>query len=449
MTTPIYSNHAVRQLPSARNDERQAVTTYSSASQDRAVADSTDHSVPPRTGRVFGTEKWLLEQMLRRIGNPAIRVVLWDGQQIATSDAPPVAVVRIHDRRTLLGLVVNPTIGFGEAYAEGKIEVEGDLLEFLQTVSLAIWPTISSGRSLRTRLAQWLSRLHSGTIRRSRRNVHHHYDITVDFYRLWLDEQLVYTCGYFPDPAMTIEQAQLAKMDYVCRKLRLCPGETVVEAGCGWGALALHMARHYGVRVRAYNLSHSQTLFARQRAEVEGLASQVVFIEDDYRNISGQYDVFVSVGMLEHVGRAHYRKLGEVINRCLRPEGRGLIHTIGRNRPARLDAWIDRRIFPGAYPPTLKEMMDIFQPRGFSMLDVENLRLHYARTLEHWLARYRASEDRVAEMFDERFVRMWRLYLTGSIASFTAGTLQLFQVLFARAGVNDIPWTRAGLYADR
>jgi len=446
MASQVCSSYEVRPPTLAVKDKQGPVALLGTAPRDRPVADSPVLSASARGSRVLVAEKCLVQRMLRRLGNPAIRIVLWDGQQIAISDAPPVASVRIRDRRTLLGLIVNPAIGFGDAYTDGKIEVEGDLLGFLETVSRAKWSTITSGKSLRTRLARCLSRLHSNTIGRSRHNVHHHYDIGDDFYRMWLDEQLVYTCAYFPEPAMTIEQAQQAKMDYVCRKLRLRPGETVVEAGFGWGAFALHMARHFGVRVRAYNLSHEQTLYARRRAEAEGLHSQVEFIEDDYRNISGRFDVFVSVGMLEHVGRAHYRKLGEVIDRCVKPEGRGLIHSIGRNQPVSLDAWIEQRIFPGAYPPTLKEMMDVFQPWGFSVLDVENLRLHYARTLERWLARYRAHEDQVAKMYDERFVRMWRLYLTGSIAAFTTGTLQLFQVLFARAGVNEIPWTRAWLY---
>ena len=399
---------------------------------------------PARAKRVYAAEKWLL----RRLGNPAIRLALWDGEEITTSDQPPVGTVRIGDRRTLLGLIVNPEVHFGDAYSDGRIEVQGDLLELLQTVFRAMWPTLTATGSLRGRLAHWLDCLQSNTIGRSRRNVHHHYDIKGDFYRLWLDKQMVYTCAYFPDPAMTIEEAQRAKMDYVCRKLRLREGETVVEAGFGWGALALHMARHYGVTVQAYNLSHEQTLFARQRAKAEGLSSQVEFIEDDYRNVSGRFDVFVSVGMLEHVGRKQYRTLGGVIDRCLKPAGRGLIHSIGRNQPAKMDAWIQRRVFPGAYPPTLREMMDVFEPYAFSVLDVENLRLHYAETLKHWLARYRTHEQEVAEMFDERFVRMWRLYLTGSISGFTTGTLQLFQILFARSGLNEIPWTRAGLYAD-
>ena len=171
-------------------------------------------------------------------------------------------------------------------------------------------------------------------------------------------------------------------------------------------------------------------------------------MEDDYRNISGRYDAFVSVGMLEHVGKRRYRELGRVIDRSLTANGRGLIHSIGRNRPSGLDRWIDRRIFPGAYPPCLREMMAIFEPADFSVLDIENLRLHYAKTLEAWLERFESQVDRVAEMFDERFVRMWRLYLAGSIATFRTGRLQLFQVVFARPTLNALPWTRAALYAQ-
>jgi cyclopropane-fatty-acyl-phospholipid synthase len=173
----------------------------------------------------------------------------------------------------------------------------------------------------------------------------------------------------------------------------------------------------------------------------------VKFIEDDYRNIAGTYDVFVSVGMLEHVGPKHYEEFGRLIGRCLKSSGRGLIHSIGRSRPRVTNAWLRRRIFPDGYTPSLKEMMDIFEPNGFAVLDVENLRLHYAKTLEHWLARFEESADRVADMFDEEFVRAWRLYLAGSVAAFRASSMHLYQVVFAPAGNNDVPWTRADIYA--
>ena len=235
-------------------------------------------------------------------------------------------------------------------------------------------------------------------------------------------------------------------MDHVCRKLQLKPGEQVVEAGCGWGALALHMARRYGVKVKAYNVSHRQIVYSRQRARADGLDGQVEFIEDDYRNIDGCFDAFVSVGMLEHVGVDNYRGLGDVVRRALKESGRGLIHSIGRNRPLPMNAWIEERIFPGAYPPTLSEMMAIFEPHQLSVLDVENLRLHYAQTLEHWLWRFEKSADRIAAMFDDNFVRAWRLYLAGSWAAFTTGEMQLFQVLFAPRNNNNLAWTRAHLY---
>jgi cyclopropane-fatty-acyl-phospholipid synthase len=238
-------------------------------------------------------------------------------------------------------------------------------------------------------------------------------------------------------------------MDHVCRKLRLRPGETVIEAGCGWGALALHMARRWGVRVRAFNISREQLRYARERAQAEGLADRVEFVDADVRAIDGTADAFVSVGMLEHVGLANYRALGEVIDRCLDPvHGRGLLHFIGRNQMRPLNAWVRRRVFPGAYPPTLAQVVErVLQPRELSVWDVENLRLHYALTLDHWRRRFESEASRVAAMFDERFVRTWRLYLAGSQAAFSTGNLQLFQVAFGRGRDDAVPRTRADLYS--
>ena len=233
-------------------------------------------------------------------------------------------------------------------------------------------------------------------------------------------------------------------MERVCRKLQLKPGDRVVEAGCGWGALALFMASKYGVSVRAFNLSTEQIAYARSRAREEGLGGQVEFVHDDYRNLRGAYDVFVSVGMLEHVGLADYPTLGDVMDRSLGQCGRGLLHFIGRNRPAPLNPWIRKRIFPGAYPPALSEVFErVLEPHGFSVLDIENLRLHYAKTLEHWRERLNDRTGQVQNMFDETFVRAWQLYLAGSQAAFITGSMQLFQLVFARGTSNAIPWTRA------
>jgi cyclopropane-fatty-acyl-phospholipid synthase len=393
---------------------------------------------------LFATDKLLLKRMLRAIGDPPVQVVLWNGQEISNHKGSAIARVLVRDRGALLQLVADPELYFGELYSAQRVEVQGNLLDFVEA-AYRVWPLRSQGQTVKKLLIPF-SGARRNSLSGARRNIHHHYDIGNDFYKLWLDERMLYTCAYFPSPDISLEDAQLAKLDHVCRKLRLQPGEKVVEAGCGWGALALHMAKHYRVQVTAYNISVEQVAYARQCAHAEGLDGQVEFIEDDYRNMRGEFDAFVSVGMLEHVGTDHYRELGAVIDRSLTDSGRGLIHTIGLNYPRPMDAWIERHIFPGASPPSLAQMMQIFEPFDFSVLDVENLRLHYAKTLEHWLQRYENNIERVTEMFDPSFVRTWRLYLVGSITAFKTGGMQLFQVSFARAGHNQIPWTRQYLY---
>jgi cyclopropane-fatty-acyl-phospholipid synthase len=356
--------------------------------------------------------------------------------------------LHIADRATIVGLITDPDLQFGDAYSEGRIKIEGNVVDFLEALYRSMANSAASGSTLQ-RLAKRLRRPRSNTLTGSRENIHHHYDIGNEFYSLWLGDTMAYTCAYYPVPEATLDEAQTAKMHHVCRKLRLRPGESVVEAGCGWGTFALHMARHYGVRVRAFNISKEQVAYARERAKIEGLADRVEYVEDDYRNITGTYDAFVSVGMLEHVGTQNYRELGRIASQSIGGNGRGLIHSIGRNRPGRLHPWIEKRVFPGAYPPSLGEMMGIFEPWSLSVLDVENLRLHYAQTLRHWLELFEASSERIEQMFDSRFVRMWRLYLAGSTAAFLTGTLQLFQVVFAPGSSNAIPWTRADLYSER
>jgi cyclopropane-fatty-acyl-phospholipid synthase len=361
--------------------------------------------------------------------------MLWDGFELTPKTGRCVATIVFKNRRALFSWVRDPQLNFGETYMFGTVEIHGDLVALLEAVYRAFRPW---------RPRPWWLWRESNSVPSAKENVHHHYDLGNDFYRLWLDREMVYTCAYFARPDVTLEEAQIAKMDLVCRKLRLRPGERVVEAGCGWGTFALFMARRYGVRVRAFNISTEQIACARQRARAEGLDERVEFVEDDYRSMKGEYDAFVSVGMLEHVGLADYATLGDVIDRVLTGNGRGLLHFIGRNRPAPLNPWIRKRIFPGAYPPSLHEVFErVLEPNQFSVLDVENLRLHYAKTVEHWRRRFTDASDEILKMFDETFVRAWQLYLAGSQAAFMAGSMQLFQVVFARGGSNAVPWTRA------
>lgn len=402
----------------------------------------------PAPARVSALDRWMARKLLDLLGQPPLAFVLWNGEEISPSGAVPTVRVRMHDSEVLHQLLMNPALHFGDLYSTGRIDIEGDLIDFLEIAYRAAdsAPKYQKLKNAQTRL---FYRPRRNQPEDSRDNIHHHYDIGNEFYERWLDrEAMQYTCAYFPSPDLTLEQAQRAKMDHVCRKLRLKPGDRVVEAGCGWGGLARHMAKHYGAKVSSYNISHQQILYAREKAKADGLDRSIEYVEDDYRNISGEYDVFVSIGMLEHVGRDHYRELGEVIHRCLSPNGFGLIHSIGRNKPEPLNAWIEKRIFPGSYPPTLREMMDVFETHQFSVLDIENLRLHYAKTLEHWLARFDRNEEKIEQMFDRAFVRAWRLYLAGSLAGFATGSLQLFQVVFTRGANNDLPWSREYIYRE-
>jgi cyclopropane-fatty-acyl-phospholipid synthase len=387
-------------------------------------------SRPRPTSRSNPVDRWLVRRIQREVPAAPIRFELWDGFDVSPSVGSPVATIVFRTRRALLAWAWDPELNFGEAYMSGDVEIRGDLVALLQEIYRA-WPEVR--RRLR------FERTRNG-VREARENVHHHYDLGNDFYELWLDREMLYTCAYFPAADSTLEAAQIAKMDRVCRKLQLKPGERVVEAGCGWGSLARFMAKQYGVSVWAYNVSAEQIAYARERAERDGVADRVHFIEDDYRNIDGTYDAFVSVGMLEHVGASNYPTFGRVIDRSLTRRGRGLLHFIGRDRPMPLNAWIRKRIFPGAHTPTLTEALDrVLEPAGLSVLDVENLRLHYAMTLDHWRRRFETHSAEVAGRFDDAFVRAWRLYLAGSQAAFAAGCMQLFQVVFARAGSNALP----------
>ncbi len=412
-------------------------------------------NIAPRSSRGHKrsrlVENWLLQKIFRAIGPAPIQFVLKDGEVVGPSHISPLATVIIYDRRTLAELILDPAVAFGEAYAAGRLEVVGDLTRALEMV-YRYWPDGNAAHSWYAQLASAVMNWRqSNSLGGARDNIHRHYDLGNDFYKLWLDSDMLYTCAYFESPGATLEHAQQAKMDYICRKLGLHPGERVVEAGCGWGSLALFMARNYGVHVKAFNISREQIRYAREQATEAGLSGRVEFIEDDYRNIRGwndsqRADALVSVGMLEHVGVANYAELGEAIYHCVGDSGRGLLHFIGRSYPEDFNRWIRMRIFRGAYAPTLQEAMRVLEPRHYSVLDVENLRSHYAQTLEHWLDRYEKSGTQVYERYGAWFQRAWRLYLAGSIAAFRTGSLQLFQVVFAGSQCEPRYWTRAPLY---
>ena len=384
-------------------------------------------------------DRQLLSSVHHLAGSARVRMELgFSPRQISL--CPTLPVVRLKDRKTLIALLLNPELNFGDLYSQGDIDVEGDFVKALEALYHA------PDRLITRLISRWLGWIQSCGFSAARKNIHHHYDISTDFYKLWLDPKLVYTCAYFPDENTGLEDAQRAKLDLVCRKLWLQPGDTVVEAGCGWGALSLHMAREYGVRVKV-SISHMSRLYLPGgRQDVKdwspelNLLKMITAISLLIMMRSSQGECWSTIR------REHYQELGQVIDRSIGDTGRGLLHFIGKSQPQPFSVWIRKRIFPGAYTPTLREAMDVLEPYDFGVLDAENLHLHYARTIELWLQRYERNFDQVVARFGLTFARMWRLYLAGSIAAFRLGTLQLFQFVFAGSACKSQPLTRAHLY---
>ena len=399
-------------------------------------------------------EGWLLRGLIRwlmrRAGAPPLEVALWDGRLAYSPAGPSVGRIVVLDRKLVWRLpFADPTLLVGDALTDGRMVVEGDRQKTMGSF-LKAFDEARSSRFRRRRREGERNRRAADRISRSRDDIRRHYDdMGSDFYRLWLDERLLYTCAYFRDPGMTVEQAQEAKIEHVARKLRLEPGMEVADVGCGWGGGALYMARHHGVRVRGYSNSPEHVAYARKCAEREGLERLAEFVEDDWQNVEGEYDALYSLGMLEHVGLANYPVLGETIERVLKPGGLGLIQSIGLKRPAPMNKWLERRIFPGGKIAALREMMAVFETCNFSVLDVENLRPHYVLTLREWLARLESAEETVTDTWGELLFRRYRLYLELSIQAFEDDFAQLFQIVFARAGNRDVPRTRDSIYVER
>ena len=280
------------------------------------------------------------------------------------------------------------------------------------------------------------------TAARARRNVRHHYDLSGELYRLFLDEDMQYSCAYFERPDMSLEDAQRAKKRHLAAKLNLKPGNTVLDIGSGWGGLGLYLARRFEADVVGVTLSTEQHAVSVERAQNEGLDSHVHFELRDYRDISERFDRVVSVGMFEHVGLNHYQTYFNKCARLMKPDGVMVLHTIGRSgEPAATTPFIRKYIFPGGYIPSMSDMLPAIEKSGLIVTDVEILRLHYAETLKHWRERFMANRQKAVEIYDERFARMWEFYLAGSEASFRYGDLVVFQMQLARRN-DSLPLTR-------
>nr|WP_197703137.1 cyclopropane-fatty-acyl-phospholipid synthase family protein [Aneurinibacillus soli] len=320
-----------------------------------------------------------------------------------------------------------------------EIDIEGNLEEVIRAATSnhsMIWSDV-------------LSLLPRISLRKQQENVQHHYDVGNDFYSLWLDQTISYSCAYFHTPEDTLEQAQLQKIDHILRKLQLKEGETLLDIGSGWGWLIIRAAQQYEVKALGITLSEEQFKKTKERIAELGLTGQVDVELMSYQELAQTkrtFDKIASVGMFEHVGQSQYPTFMKTVQNVLKNGGLMLLHTITHQKEDPTDPWIAKHIFPGGYIPSFREIIQLLPEYDFHALDIENLRIHYAMTLDEWAKRFDAHEDKIRTMYDERFIRMWRLYLRSSAAFFRLGDLGLHQVLFSKGANNNLPLTRSHLY---
>jgi cyclopropane-fatty-acyl-phospholipid synthase len=390
-----------------------------------------------------------LDRILRRFVTAGTLVVVWpDGNRTSYGHGPlPHATMWLRNWKTVRRMVVNPSLAAGEAYMDGHLRVEeGGLYGLLDLAftNLAANPgahPFMRLRGLADRLFRRLAQYNPAG--RARRNVAHHYDLNGRLYSLFLDRDRQYSCGYFPRGDETLEEAQAAKKRHIAAKLCLDrPGLRVLDIGCGWGGMALTLARDFGADVTGITLSQEQLAEARARAAAEGLGDRVRFEALDYRALTQRFDRIVSVGMFEHVGIGHYRAFFATVARCLEPDGVALVHAIGRNDgPGTTNPWLRKYIFPGGYSPALSEVLPAVERSGLMATDIEILRLHYAETLRHWRWRFAANRDAIAALYDDRFCRMFEFYLAASELTFRRGGHMVWQMQLARTHAA-VPLTR-------
>jgi len=352
----------------------------------------------------------------------------------------------IKTRRAENAITLDPMLALPEAYMDGDVDiVEGDVLGLMRVVFQNLgngsidtaWTKALDNLRLAFRRFQQVN-----TTARSKRNVQRHYDLSGELYRLFLDTDMQYSCAYFAEPEMTLEEAQIAKKAHIAAKMRLRPGQSVLDIGSGWGGLGLYLARTFEAQVLGVTLSTEQHAVATERAQAEGLENQVHFEIRDYRDLVERFDRIVSVGMFEHVGVNHYRTFFDNVAKRLKPDGVMVLHSIGRaGPPASTSAFIRKHIFPGGYIPALSEVLPAIEKAGLMVTDVEILRLHYAETLRHWSLRFQANRDKAKAIYDERFCRMWEFYLAASEAAFRWQDLMVFQIQLSHRN-DTLPLTR-------
>lgn len=380
----------------------------------------------------------LMIQFLKKFDENPFLIKI-NGKEVLVGEGEPIFVVRFNKSLDIKELRRSTSLALGEAYMRGDIEVEGDLFQALDQL-LGQMDKFSLDKSALKKLI-----FTSNSKKNQKDEVSSHYDIGNDFYRLWLDDTLSYSCGYFKNPDDTLYDAQVNKVDYILEKLYLKEGMSLLDIGCGWGFLLIEAAKKYGINGVGITLSLEQHKKFSERIAEEGLEGQLTAELMDYRDLpkyGKTFDRIVSVGMVEHVGRDNYDLFLSCADKVLNPKGLFLLHYISALEEHPGDPWIKKYIFPGGMIPSLREMISLAASRRFYVIDVESLRRHYTKTLLCWDKGFREHLDEVREMFDDEFIRMWDLYLCSCAATFHSGIIDLSQILMTKGVNNDLPMTR-------
>ncbi|VYT84719.1 Cyclopropane-fatty-acyl-phospholipid synthase [Eubacterium limosum] len=380
----------------------------------------------------------LMIQFLKKFDENPFLIKI-NGKEVLVGEGKPAFVVRFNKSLDIKELRCSTSLALGEAYMRGDIEVEGDLFQALDQL-LGQMGKFSLDKTALKKLI-----FTSNSKKNQKDEVSSHYDIGNDFYRLWLDDTLSYSCGYFKNPDDTLYDAQVNKVDYILEKLYLKEGMSLLDIGCGWGFLLIEAAKKYGINGVGITLSLEQHKKFSERIAEEGLEGQLTAELMDYRDLpkyGKTFDRIVSVGMVEHVGRDNYDLFLSCADKVLNPKGLFLLHYISALEEHPGDPWIKKYIFPGGMIPSLREMISLAASHRFYVIDVESLRRHYTKTLLCWDKGFREHLDEVREMFDDEFIRMWDLYLCSCAATFHNGIIDLSQILMTKGVNNDLPMTR-------